>query len=126
MLNLVAVLLFGLAFQQPAQISGLVQDENDQPVSGVDVILHSPAMTARTSTDDLGKFHFDPVPTGAYAVDFNRTGFFRLAGYALDAKEGPNEIMVTLNHEYEIRSRLDVLSSPHEIVLDQMPPGLRA
>ena len=119
MLSLVAALLFALASQE-SQISGLVQDENDQPVPAAEVTLHSSAMAVRTSTDDLGKFHFDTVPPGAYTLDFSRTGFFRLSGYALDAKAGPNEITVTLNHEYEIRSRLDVLSSPHEIVLEQM------
>jgi hypothetical protein len=119
-LNLVVVLWLVFGSQQPAQISGLVQDENDQPVGAVEVILHAPLTTARTSTDDLGKFHFDPLPPGQYTLDFNRTGFFRLSGYALDAKEGSNEITVTMNHETELRSSLDVLSSAHEIVLEQM------
>ena len=85
-----------------------------------EVVLHSADKTVRTSTDELGKFHFDPVPSGSYSLDFNRTGFFRLTGYAIDARPGSNDIAVTLNHEYEVHSQLDVLSSPHEIVPELM------
>lgn len=120
MFHFVAALLFALASQEPAQIVGTVQDENNQPVVEAEVILHSSGKTVRTSTDDLGKFHFDPLAPGSYSLDFNRTGFFRLTGYAIDAKSGANDIAVTLNHEYEVRSQLDVLSSPHEIVPEQM------
>jgi Carboxypeptidase regulatory-like domain len=121
MVNLV-VLLVMMAFQEPAQISGIVQDENGQPVAGVEVVLHSPnaGVTERSFTDDLGKFRFDAVVSSPYTLDFNRTGFFRLSGYALDVKPGSNEITVGLNHEYELRSTLDVLSTPHEIVPEQM------
>jgi hypothetical protein len=120
MLKLVFAILFVFAAQDTAQISGVVQDENDQPVSNAEVVLHSATTTARTSTDDLGKFRFEPAPPGPYTLEFNRTGFFKLTDYSLDAKPRTNEIMVTLNHETEIRSKLDVLSSAHEIVLEQM------
>ncbi len=120
MLKLVLAILFAFAAQETAQISGVAQDENNQPVGGAEVVLHSASTTARTSTDELGKFRFEPVPPGPYTLEFNRTGFFKLADYALEAKPGTNEIMVTLNHETEIRSNLDVLSSPHEIVPEQM------
>lgn len=120
MFHLLAGLLFVFATQEPARISGLVLDENDQAVEGAEVVLHSAVIMRRTSTDGTGKFQFDPVPADPYTLDFNRTGFFRVSGYALDAKPGPNEITVTLNHEYELRSQLDVLSSPHEIVPEQM------
>ena len=123
MVNLVALLLVAIAFQEPAQISGIVQDENSQPVAGVEVVLRSSNLTRiteRTTTDDLGKFRFDATPSGQYTLDFDRTGFFRLSGYSLDVRPGSNEIMVVLNHEYELRSDLDVLSTPHEIVPQQM------
>src|SRR5260370_32787219 len=114
------VLLVAMALQEPAQISGIVQDENGQPVGGVEVVLQSSTVTTRSFTDDLGKFRFDAVASGPYTLDFNRTGFFRLAGYALDAKPRSNEMTVALNHEYELRSALDVLSAPHEIVPEHM------
>ena len=120
MLTLVLAILFAFAAQETAQISGVAQDETDQPVGGAEVVLHSASTTARTSTDELGKFRFEPVPPGPYTLEFNRTGFFKLADYALDAKPGTDEITVTLNHETEIRSKLDVMSSPHEIVPEQM------
>jgi hypothetical protein len=122
MVKLVAVLLVVIALQENAQISGIVQDENGQPVAGVDVVLQSsPAgLNEHIFTDDLGKFRFDAVPSGPYMLDFNRTGFFQLKDYALDVKPGSNEITVALNHEYELRSSLDVLSAPHEVVPQQM------
>src|SRR5436189_5937558 len=123
MVNLVALLLVAMIFQEPAQISGIVQDENGQPVAGVEVVLRSTepaAVTQRSATDDLGKFRFDAVPSGQYTMDLDRTGFFRVSGYPLDVKPGSNDITVALNHEYELRSALDVLSAPHEIVPQQM------
>src|SRR6516225_9319332 len=99
MLKLVLAILFVFAAQETAQINGVLQDENDQPVGGAEVVLHSATTTARTSTDELGKFRFEPVPPGPYTLEYNRTGFFKLADYALDAKPGTNEVVVTLNHE---------------------------
>jgi hypothetical protein len=120
MFNLLLLVFFAVAAQDTAQISGLVQDENNQPVSGVEVILHTPDMTLRTSTDDLGRFRFYSITPGAYSLDFNRAGFFQISGHGLEAKPGANDVSVVLNHEYEIRSQLDVLSPPHEVVPEQM------
>jgi hypothetical protein len=120
MAPIIALLFFAVVSQDIAQISGIVQDETGQPVAAAEVILNGPNIMNRTVADDRGRFVFDAVPAGRYLLDFSQAGFFRVSNYSLDAKPGANEITVTLNHEYEVHSQLDVVANPHEIVPQQM------
>src|SRR5579862_4925688 len=106
-------------FQAFAPLTGTVEDETKQPVPGVEVNLHSGAATQRTTTNDLGQFRFDSVPPGDLLLDFDKAGFFRLTGYPVTVTTEPTEITVTLNHEYEVRSQIDVVSTPHEVIPEQ-------
>src|SRR5437016_5717722 len=94
------------SFQTFVPLSGTVEDETKQPVSAVQVTLHSGATTERTTTNDLGQFRFDSVPFGNILLDFDKPGFFRLSGYMVmvTVTAEPTEIAVALNHEYEVRS----------------------
>jgi hypothetical protein len=107
-------------FQAFVPLSGIVEDETKQPVGGVEVTLHSGTAMQRTTTNDLGQFRFDSVPSGDFLLDFDKAGFFRLNGYAVTASAEPTEITVTLNHESEVRSQVDVVSTPHEVIPEQM------
>src|SRR5689334_5686496 len=107
------------AIQVPASLSGTVEDETKQPVPGVEVTLTSGTMMQRTTTNDLGQFRFDSVPPGDVLLDFDKAGFFRLNSYAVTMNTGPTEITVTMNHEYEVRSQVDVVSTPHEVISEQ-------
>src|SRR5438552_2682625 len=90
--------------QQSVPLYGSVEDENRQPVAGVQVTLHSGTRIEQTSTNELGQFRFEGILPGNYRLDFNKAGFFRLADYAFTAGNVPTEISIVLNHEYEIRS----------------------
>src|ERR1051326_2241154 len=107
------------AVQAPAPLSGTVEDETRQPVAGVEVTLISGTVMQRTVTNDLGQFRFDSVPPGDVLLDFDKAGFFRLNNYAVTMNIGPTEITVTMNHEYEVRSQVDVVSTPHEVIPEQ-------
>jgi hypothetical protein len=63
------------AVQTPPSISGVVEDETGQPVTGVEVTLFIGAMAQRTSTNDLGRFRFEAAPRGDYHLDFQKSGF---------------------------------------------------
>src|SRR5579883_3123155 len=100
-------------------VSGIVEDETRQPAAGVQVTLHAGDVVQRTTTNDLGQFRFDSLPPGNYLLDFDKAGFFRLSSYPVAVSTEPTEISVTLNHEYEVRSQLDVVSTPLEVVPEQ-------
>ncbi|HMF01180.1 MAG TPA: TonB-dependent receptor [Terriglobia bacterium] len=122
----VFVLLYLLSFlgppsamsSEPAQISpsisGIVEDETAQPVSGVEVTLFT-EVVQRTSTNELGRFRFEGVIAGDYLLSFEKAGFFRVRDYNVRVTSEPAEITVTLNHEYEMHSQVDVVASPHEV-----------
>ena len=114
-----SVLLLFQVSRGPATLFGIVEDETKQPVAGVQVTLHSGEGMRWTTTDDLGKFQFDSLPSDDYRLDFDKADFFRLADYAVTMAGEPIEITVTINHEYEIRSQLDVVSTPYEVVPEQ-------
>src|SRR5215470_12760949 len=89
------------AVQSAPSLSGVVEDETSQPVTGVEVTLFIGPRAQRTSTNDLGRFHFEAVPPGDYHLNFEKAGFFRLSEYAVTVTSEWPEITVTLNHEYE-------------------------
>src|SRR6266571_4945443 len=101
--------------QTAPSISGVVEDETGQPVSGVEVTLFTGSIPQRTSTNDLGRFRFEAVPRGDYRLNFEKGGFFRLSDYGVRVTSESAEITVTLNHEYEMHSHVDVVASPHEV-----------
>src|SRR5262249_14909766 len=89
------------AAQTVLSISGVVEDETGQPVSGMEVTLFKEIVSQRTSTNELGHFRFEAVPTGSYFLNFDKTGFFRLHDYEVRVTSEAREITVTVNHEYE-------------------------
>jgi hypothetical protein len=105
--------------QPAAALSGVIEDETKRPVPQAEVTLRSRAFMQKASSDDLGRFRFDSVPPGGYLLDFDKAGFFRLSGYAVTMTTDGAEIAVTMNHEYEIRSQVEVVSTPHEVVPEQ-------
>jgi len=103
---------------QAAALSGVVEDETKQPVVAAQVTLHSGTAIQRTTTDNLGRFRFEVSP-GDYLLDFDKAGFFRLSNYPVTIAAESSEITVTTNHEYEVHSQVDVVSTTHEVVPEQ-------
>jgi len=58
------------ALQTPPSISGVVEDETGQPVTGVEVTLFIGPTAQWTSTNDLGRFRFEAVPDRRSPFEF--------------------------------------------------------
>jgi len=95
-------------------VSGTVADENRLPVPGVQVTLRSATNTERTSTNELGQFRFETVSRGDYQFDFDKPDFFRLSNYDVRI-DSAVELSIVLNHEYEMRSQVDVVAAPPQM-----------
>ncbi len=98
-----------------AVLSGTVEDENRLPVNGVQVTLRLEDRAEHVSTNALGRFRFEAVVPGTHLLDFDKPGFFRLSNYEVVLIPPSTDVMVTLIREFEIRSRVDVVASPHEV-----------
>jgi hypothetical protein len=96
-------------------LAGTVEDETRLPVNGVQVVLRLSDRTARTTTNQLGRFRFEAVPSGNHHLDFAKAGFFRLTDFEVVTTPPSADVTVTLIREYEIRSQVDVVASPLEI-----------
>jgi hypothetical protein len=57
--------------EQPAELGGQVFYQGDG-VSGVKVRLSSPQFSAETTTDELGNYSFQVVPSGSYTITFTK------------------------------------------------------
>ena len=68
------------AFQALYPLSGVVEDETKQAVAGVEVTLHYGTTVQRTTTNDLGQFRFDSVPSGGVLLDFDLCHAVEAAG----------------------------------------------
>ncbi len=95
-----------------ATLKGIVVDENSVPVSGVAVRVAGPAGTQTAYTNEAGRFEFGSLGRGENRLSLNKPGFFRISERAVQLSEGVNEVSFTLNHESEIRERVEVHSSP--------------
>jgi hypothetical protein len=105
-------------------ISGRVIDETGAAVSGARVELRDAAGTtaAIASSDPAGNFSLSlaaPYTPAAYAVLVERQGFYRYQGQKQEFADGPNELIVTLNHLQEFSDRIDVPASSPAIDLQQ-------
>ena len=76
-LLLAAVLICGTAFAQNASVSGTVTDPQGGVIPGSEVTLTNESMQAArtTVTDDTGRYYFQQVAPGNYAIRAELTGF---------------------------------------------------
>jgi len=65
--------LASLASAQSGAISGIVRDSTGTPIPGVEIVIVTTHVVARS--DSIGGFRFASVPTGRREVQFRRFGF---------------------------------------------------
>ena len=98
-----------------ADCSGIVLDENGVPVVAAQVKLEDSAGNAyRTETDLAGRFAIHTLLSGDYKVEVRKKGFFVLSGLTV-LRVGTNEVSLVLNHEQEVREKVQVTTPSNQI-----------
>lgn len=99
-----------------ADCTGVVLDENGVPVPAAQVKLEDTAgHSFRMETDATGRFAIHNLSYGEYKTEVRKEGFFVLAGEAVTLHAGHNELTLVLNHEQEVREKVQVTASSNQI-----------
>jgi outer membrane receptor protein involved in Fe transport len=75
------------ASEATASLSGHVQTPDGQPVAGVAVVLEG-AVSAKTTSDESGRFSFAQLPLGIYSIALAKAGFDRTASTDIVVQAG--------------------------------------
>jgi len=99
-----------------AECTGVVADENGEPLAAAKIMLQSSTgLTFRTETDGAGRFILRDIPAGDYNVEARKEGFFVLAGESFNLRPGPNEVTLTLKHAEELHEQVQVTAPASQI-----------
>ena len=99
-----------------ADCTGVVVDENGVPVRSAQVTLQDGAgHSYRTETDVAGRFAFHNLSSGEYKAEVREEGFFLLTGQAVTLHPGSNELSLLLNHEQEVREKVQVTAPSNQV-----------
>lgn len=97
-------------------LKGRVTDENGLPVGGAQVKLElSGGQTFSEVTDDAGFFSIANLAAGEYTARIEKKGFFILANQKVELAADSTEFDFTLNHEEEVREKVDVTVTQNRI-----------
>src|SRR5271169_3378554 len=93
----------------PLDLRGRVVDENGLPLADAQVRLEQVGgQTFSTVSDDAGYFSLPNLPAGEYTVRIEKPGFFVLVDQKIQLAAETTDFAFTLNHEEEVRERVDV------------------
>ena len=115
---LVHLTLLGLRTQaaDPADCRGIVLDENGVPVMAAQVMLEDSAgQSYRAETDLAGRFAIYNLSAGEYKAEARKKGFFVLSGQPVTLHAGSNDLSLVLNHEQEVREKVQVTAPSNQI-----------
>lgn len=102
--------------QDSADCRGIVLDENGVPVPAAQVRLEdSGGHSYRAETDLAGRFAIGNLASGDYKAEVHKKGFFVLSGQTVGLHAGNNEVSLMLNHEQEVREKVQVTASSNQI-----------
>jgi len=95
---------------------GVVLDENGIPVVAAQLRLEDSAGNSyRTETDLAGRFTIHNLSPGDYKAEVRKKGFFVLSGQSIALHAGNNEVSLVLNHEQEVREKVQVTAASNQI-----------
>ena len=117
-------LLGGRLLCAEVTVHGRVVDESNAPVPGAVITLRygeGPAAPAavEVTSDPTGAFRTVLPQAGNYRVTISQPDFFRLVDRPIEIREGPNELLLALNHIRNTSESIDVRSSPAPIDIEQ-------
>lgn len=97
-------------------LKGRVTDENGLAVSNAQVKLElAGGQVFSAVSDDAGFFSLSSLPPGEYKVRIEKPGFFVLADQQIQLASDTTEFTFTLNHEEEVREKVDVTVTENRI-----------
>ena len=106
----------GVWAADPADFRGIVLDENGVPVASAQVRLEdSAAHSYQAETDLAGRFAIRDLSPGEYKAEVRKKGFFVLSGQTVSLHEGSNDVSLVLNHEQEVREKVQVTAPSNQI-----------
>jgi len=106
----------GIQAADSADCTGGVLDENGVPVPAAQVKLEDTAgHSYGTQSDATGHFAIHNLPPGDYKAEVRKEGFFVLAGQSVTLHPGSNDLSLVLNHEQEVREKVQVSAPSSEI-----------
>jgi Carboxypeptidase regulatory-like domain len=109
--------------QSPQATSAITRSEQACPQSsaapcdsnvGVPTNAKAPP-TFSTTTDDTGAFVVANLPPAEYEVRAEHPGFFVLTGQKIDLAPETTSFTFTLNHQQEVREKVDVIAAEDRI-----------
>jgi carboxypeptidase family protein len=102
--------------QGSTDCGGIVLDENGVPVVAAQVKLEDSAgHSFRAETDLAGRFVLRNMSPGDYKAEVRKKGFFVLSGETVSLHAGSNDISLVLNHEQEVREKVQVTAPSNQI-----------
>jgi len=97
-------------------LKGRVTDENGLPVGNAQVKLGlASGQVFSAVSDDAGYFSLSSLSPGEYTVRVEKQGFFVLAGQQIQLAPDSTEFIFALNHEEEVREKVDVTVKENRI-----------
>ena len=97
-------------------LKGRVTDENGLPVASAQVSLEfAGGQVFSAVSDDAGFFSLSSLSPGEYTVRIEKPGYFVLADQNIQLAPDSTEFTFTLNHEEEVREKVDVTVVEHRI-----------
>lgn len=116
MISCSTVAASGIWAEESADFRGIVLDENGVPVPAAQIKLEdSTGHIYRTETDPAGRFAIHNLFSGDYKAEVRKKGFFVLTGQTVSLGAGSNEISLVLNHEQEVREKVQVTAPSNQI-----------
>jgi Carboxypeptidase regulatory-like domain len=111
-----------LAADPPVVLKGRVVDENGLPVGGAQVKLEvAGGQIFSAVSDDAGFFSIADFPVGQATVRVQKWTFFVLADQNIQVSEASSEFTFILNHEEEVKEKVDVTVTTERIDPAQAP-----
>ncbi len=82
--------------QQGPGIEGVVTDQNGAPVAGAEVVLRNSTQTLRTTSDESGRFKFEPLPEAPLTLTIYVEGFARFEQQLTSTTESAARLNIVL------------------------------
>jgi hypothetical protein len=116
LLTLVLIARVSNAANTSVGLNARVIDEDGLPVGDARVKLEAAGgQTFSVVSDDAGYFSFTNLSPGEYVVRIEKQGYFILADQKIQLGADSGEFAFTLNHEEEVREKVDVTATENRI-----------